>query len=208
MKMLITKYITIAAVITMMAGLSSQADEPQLKLHGKTLLVCPIRLQEAEKPSNVDGSWQKVEIAEGLGITLERQGMLPSISPPYPKSIWVEENLAEVAKQLHALWGQWKTKTDYTLFARFEGKQVGKQFVVRARALLMDASGQIVWSQDPKEFSKGSNLWPIGLYMELARALTAASDLKESDDQAEPGPLETRMRRKSETDRKPMEQTP
>lgn len=175
-----------------------EEPEPLFRLHGKTILICPIRLQEAGKPSNVDGSWQRVGMAEGLGITLERQGMLPSISPHYPKSIWVEENLVEVAKQLHALRSQWKMETDYTLFARFEGKQEGKQYVVRARALLMDSSGQIVWSQDPEEFSKGSNMWPIGLYMELARTLTAASDLKESDDQAEPGPLETKLRSKYE----------
>ncbi len=196
MKTTCTKYIAIVAVITTMAGLSCQADEPQLKLHGKTVLVCPIMLGN---PSDDDDAWQYAdEIAESLGVMLERRGMLPSVSPHYPEFIWVEENLAEVAKQLHALRKQWKTKTDYILFARFEGKQEGKQFVVRARALLMDSSGQIVWSQDPEEFSKGSNLWPIGLYMELARTLTAASDLKKSDDQAESGPLETRLRRKYE----------
>ena len=189
---------SIAAVTAaiMMAGMSVGTAEPQLKLRDKTITICPIL---SGKPSDDDDAWQgAIMMAEGLGVKLERRGMLPILSPHYPKSIWVEENLAEVAKQLHALRKQWKTKTDYILFARFEGKQEGKQYVVRARALLMDASGKIVWSQDPEEFSKGSNLWPIGLYMELARTLTAASDLKKSDGQAEPGPLETRLRRKYE----------
>ncbi len=83
------------ASIAMMAGLSSQADETQLKLHEKTVLVCPIMLQEAGKHSSDDDAWQYAdEMAEGLGIMLEREGMLPSISPHYPESIRVEENLA------------------------------------------------------------------------------------------------------------------
>ena len=58
-----------------------------------------------------------------------------------------------------------------------------------------DATGKIVWSQDPKEFSERGNIWPMVLCEELARTLTAASDLH---DQAEPGPLETQLRRKHE----------
>jgi hypothetical protein len=144
-------------------------------------------------------------MAEGLGIMLERRGMLPSISPHYPESIWVDENLAEVAKQLHALRNQWKMETDYTLFARFEGKQAGQAFMVRARAVMTDATGKTVWSQDPKEFSEGGNMWPIALYMELGRTLTVVSDLKEPAGKIDPGPLETKLRKKHETDRKTME---
>jgi hypothetical protein len=203
MNTLIIKTIAIGAAITTMTGLSIQADEPQLQLHGKTVLICPIMLG---KPSDDDDAWKyAISMAKGLGIMLERRGMLPSISPHCPESIRVEENLAEVAKQLHALRDQWKMETDYTLFARFEGKQAGQEFLARARAVMTDATGKIVWSQDPEEFSKGGNMWPIALYMELGRTLTAVSDLKESVEKTDPGPLETKLRQKHETDRKTME---
>ncbi|MDF7824407.1 hypothetical protein P4B35_10320 [Pontiellaceae bacterium B12227] len=196
MKTMKRKSIAVVAALATIAGAACHAEDSPLKLHGKTITVCPIM---PGTPSNDDRAWQHAfEMAEGVGIKLERRGMLPVLLPRYPESIMEEENLAEVAKQLQALRKQWETETDYILFARFEGKQAGKEFVVRARAVLMDAGGQIVWLQDPRDFSKGGNIWPIVLYMELVQTLTDLSDLNKSDGYAEPGPLETRARKRYE----------
>ena len=173
-----------------------EEPEPHFRLHGKTILVCPIL---SGKPSDDDDAWQGAIMgAMSLGVKLERRGMLPVLSPQYPESIMEEESLVEVVKQLQALRKQWKTETDYILFARFEGKRAGKKFVVRARAVMADATGRMVWSQDPAEFFEGGNIWPIVLIEELEQTLTSISDLKEPDWEAEPGPFETRARKWSE----------
>ena len=173
-----------------------EEPEPHFRLHGKTILICPIL---SGKPSDDDDAWQGANMgAISLGVKLERRGMLPVLSPQYPESIMEEENLVEVVKQLQALRKQWKTETDYILFARFEGKRAGKKFVVRARAVMADATGRMVWSQDPAEFFEGGNIWPIMLIEELDQTLTSISDLKEPDWEAEPGPFETRARKWSE----------
>jgi hypothetical protein len=196
--------IILAALVVCLA---CHADGQPLKLLGKTILICPIMLQDSGEPST-DVSRHAIPMAEILGIKLEQQGMLPAISPQYPESIMVEKNLVTVAKQLHALRHQWKPGTDYILFARFEGKQTEQGFLVRAHAVMTDATGRIVWSQEPAEFSKGGNMWPIGLCMELAKTLTSISDLKESAEETEPGPLETQVRHKREAAAKKREKTP
>ena len=178
-----------AALATMIAAAPGHADGQPLKLSGKSIMIFPIFLG---KPSD-DDAWQYAfEIAEGLGVKLERLGILPSISPRYSESIMEEENLASAVEQLRGFMNRRKAETDYILFARFEGKQAGKEFGVRARAVMADATGRIVWSQDPAEFSEGGNLGPLVLIEDLDQTLTSISDLKEPDWEADPGPFSIR----------------
>lgn len=83
MKTTCTKHIAIVAVIATMAGLSCQADEPQLKLHGKAVLVCPIMLG---KPSDDDDAWQyAVNFAESLCINAGTAGNAAQHITPLPR---------------------------------------------------------------------------------------------------------------------------
>ena len=202
MKTLSIKCIALgAALATMIAASSGHAHGQPLKLSGKSVMIFPILLG---KPSDDDDSWKyAIEIAEGLGVKLERLGMLPSISPRYPEPIMEEENLASAVKQLLAFMNRRKAETDYLLFARFEGNQSGGKFVARARAVLTDAEGRVVWSQEPGEFSEAGNIWPIALSRQLAHTLLTLFDLKEPNRQTKPGPLETRLRQRHAQNARP-----
>jgi hypothetical protein len=194
MKKQYTKHIAIAAVTAaiMMTGKSVGTAEAQLKLRGKTIAIYPVLLRNMDKTDPPAEAWSYgSRLAENLGVLLERWGMLPRISAnEFPTGV-VKENLIASVKNRDPSAG-----TDYALVLLFEVKKAEK--LVRAQAVMTDAQGKVVWSQPPGAFISAGNMWPIALYQQISEQLLSASDLEKPDTKPEPGPLETRARKRHE----------
>lgn len=194
----IIKCIAIAALIATMTGMSVGTAEPQLKLSDKTITIYPVLLRQLNKEEAASQAWRYgSQLAENLGILLEQWGMLPRISAEeFPASI-ARENLIESVKNPDAFPDK-PINTDYALILLFEIKEAEKNLLVRAQAVMTDAQGKVAWSQPPGEFISAGNMWPIALYQQIGEQLLSASDLEKPDSKPEPGPLETRARKRNE----------
>ena len=182
MKTLNTKQSALIAVIAMLAGFICKADEPPLKLHGKTLTVYPIVLARPDKAIGEKTQKFGERIAEVVGLRLEQHGMLPGVSAEYPETIGPDDPLAEVKRKFQTFVEGEAIETDYALFAFF-GVKPSKRgpAVARICVALADATGRIVWSKDITEIPEGRMGSPLGATVLLSDEIRSASDLKEGD---------------------------
>lgn len=193
-----TYWVVSISMLALKIVVSCGADNPQLKLRGKTITIYPVLLRQLDQEESVAQVWRHGPgIAENLGVSLEQWGMLPRISAEEFRIGIAEENLTESVKKPDAFPDK-PAETDYVLILLFEVKEAEKKPLVRAQAAMTDSSGQVVWSQQPDEFSSAGNMWPISLYQQIANMLLSASDLDKPDTKPSPGPLETRAREKHE----------
>lgn len=192
MKALNTKCIATAMTLALLAGLTCQAEEPQLQLNGKSLTIYPIVL--ARPNAAIDEKTQKFgeRIAEAVGLTLEQHGMWPGVSSKYPATIVPDDDaLAVVEKKLQTFLKNDAIETDYALFAFFGVKPSERgPAVARICAVLTDASGGTAWSKDITEIPEGEMSSPMGALMLLTGEIRSVSDLKEPDPDHVPyGPM-------------------
>jgi hypothetical protein len=194
MKTMKRKSIAAVSAAIMMAGISAGTEESQLKLRDKTITIYPVMLRQLNKTNSSTEAWDSgPRIAESLGISLERWGMLPRIAEKeYPAGI-MEEDLIASVKNTDTSEG-----TDYALILLFEVREAAGKPAVRAQAVMTDAYEKVVWSQRPGEFAPAGNMWPIALYHQIGEQLLSGSDLEKPNTEPEPGPLETRARKRYE----------
>ena len=186
------------AVAVLMAGISCGADEPHLRLHGKTITIYPVLHRELDKEeSTAQVGRDSFMIAGGIGVSLERWGMLPRASAAEFPVGMVEDDLAESVKKPGAFPNK-PLATDFALVLLFEIKKAEGNMLVRAQAVMTDSSGRAVWAQRPGEFSSAGNIWPLALSNQITQSLLSASDLVKTAEWPEPGPFETQFRKKME----------
>ncbi len=185
-------------MLAMQAGTSCGADEPQLKLYGKTITIYPVLLRQLnQEESAAQVRRYDLTIARYIGVSLERWGMLPRASAAEFPVGMVEDDLTESVKKPGAFDDKPLT-TDYALVLLFEIKDAEGKMSVRAQAVMTDSAGRVVWAQRPGEFSSAGNTWPLGLSHQITQSLLSASDLIKTEEWPEPGPFETQLRKKME----------
>ncbi len=203
MRTLKTTCVATGIILATLTGLTCNADESKLKLHGKTIIVYPIAIGEPGKPDVGDSNDIDVRIAEGVAVMLERFGMKPDVLSERPKNISSEDSLPDVEKKVQSFQGGTKTASDYFLFARIEGERTAG--ITRVCGVLTDSAGQVVWSQDPSDFPDGPIEGPMGACQQICGALLMTSDLKEpaSEEDVPYGPMAAKMDERSGVPPKP-----
>lgn len=188
------KCTTVVAVL--MASIYCGADEPQLRLHGKTITIYPVLSRQLDQKESAAQVWRyDSKMAGYIGVSLERWGLRPCASDAEFPVDMVEDDLTESVKKP----GAFPVKplaTDYALVLLFEVKEAEGKMLVRAQAVMTDSSGRVVWAQRPGEFSSAGNTWPLALSDQITQSLLLASDLIKTEEWPEPGPFETQFRKK------------
>lgn len=186
------------SMFALTAGISCEAGKPQLKLRGKTITIYPVLLRQLDQEESVAQVWRHGPgIAENLGVSLEKWGMLPRVSATeFPVGI-VWEDLTESVKKPSALSDK-PLATNYALILLFEVKKAEGKPLVRAQAVMTDSSGRAVWVQRQSGFSTAGNMWPLALTHQITESLLPVSDLKKPETEPDPGPFKTQLRKKYE----------
>ncbi len=192
MKALNTKQIAIVAVLATMLGFSN-ADEQELKLQGKTLMVYPILMEKEGIPNDEGDIKFGIVVGENTAMLIEEYGMCPDISTEGPVSITDGDSLAAMEEKFRTFLEGEKVESDYSLFARFRlGSSKHGPRITRACSMLADSNGQVVWSEEKTEFPEEYS--PMHGMMGLMNAIHSASDLKEPDwENRKQGPFAKRM---------------
>lgn len=186
-----TPCVAIAITLATLTGLTCKADEPQLRLHGKTLTVYPIVLAKPDRPIDKDAQKSGERIAEIVGYQLEQYGLLPGVSALYPDTIVEDDSLTEVEQKFQTFVKGKTAGKDYALFALLGVKPSRRgPAVARICAILTDTKGRNVWSKEITELPEGRMSSPLGACMMLAGEIRSASDLQEPDPDNVPyGPM-------------------
>ncbi len=190
---------TVLALSTAVIFTSNAAEQP-LELSGKTVVVYPVVLGEPGQPVAEDDPREMgVRIAEVIGLMIEEMGMVPSISEEDPRIITTEGELAQMEEKIRAFADGEERESDYALFARLlMDRKSGGPGMSSVCAVLTDARGEIVWSEDCAQSEEGAPHHPMEACQRIALGLLSVSDLVEPDeDNAPHGAMAEQMRRRS-----------
>jgi hypothetical protein len=200
MNAITTKYLTIVMAIgTVVLGFDGNADEldPKLQLYGKSILVYPILMGKEGAPDTDETRKFGVKVGEMVAVLFEQYGMQPELSAEHPESIADHDSLAVMEGKFQTFLEGKKAGTDYRLFARFRvGRSKHGPIITRICAVLVDAGGQTVWSEEQTEFPE--EFHPLAACVGLVNTVQSISDLKEPDEASrKPGSFARRMQKQA-----------
>jgi hypothetical protein len=177
MNWLKTGYLTAITLGLLLTPVPGIADETPLELQGKSVALYPVSMTAGGQPANAELQKAETALAERLGLMLEMNGMKLSILSQKPEGITSMNSLSEIKTKAASALRETGNGSDYYLYTQILGVRTKKGLVMtRNCAVLLDAKGQEVWSQDPKDLQSIQS--PLAACARIVQSLQSVSDLK------------------------------